>query len=136
MFFKVDSPQNSMVNKVVVFEREVETSSGHGYSTSTGKFTCKIPGLYHFSVTITSRLTSGSDGNTYCPIRMNGVWKAGAFNSAFGKSGTTANRRSASASVYLRLDTGDTMWVGECGGWDNIVKTIDFQFVGALITTS
>ena len=42
----------SLTYSTLVF-RSTYINSGNGYDTRTGGFTCKIPGVYHFSVTLT-----------------------------------------------------------------------------------
>lgn len=47
-------------------------NSGNGYNPSTGRFTCKIPGIYNFAVTVKKRRQLGCM-NTI--LRVNGINK-------------------------------------------------------------
>jgi phage-related protein len=62
----------SYIDTILVF-RSVYINYGNAYSTSTGKFTCKVPGLYHFSVTLTKAYHRLSSVNAY--LRINGSIK-------------------------------------------------------------
>ncbi|XP_045182704.2 uncharacterized protein LOC123541344 [Mercenaria mercenaria] len=67
-FTAKDVYRNSSSDSTLLFQR-TELNIANGYSNSTGQFTCKIPGVYHFVVTLTKAPKAGSL-RTY--LRING----------------------------------------------------------------
>ena len=88
----------------------VRTNSGNGYNTTTGIFTCRIPGFYFFSVSLLKRFDY--DGNTYCRIYKNSEHLVSAYSKP-GPSPHTGVTATVS-NVYTHLDAGDTVNLGGC----------------------
>ena len=53
--------------------RSTYINNGNDYDTLTGKFTCEIPGVYHFSVTLTKYYKKFRSTKSY--LRINGKRK-------------------------------------------------------------
>ncbi|KAG9272269.1 complement C1q tumor necrosis factor-related protein 2 [Astyanax mexicanus] len=81
------------------FER-ILMNEGNNYNTSSGKFTCTIPGVYYFTYDITL-------ANKHLAIGLvhNGQYKIKTFDA------NTGNHDVASGSTVLRLQKGDQVWL-------------------------
>ena len=107
---------------------DVVTNIGGQYSTSTGKFTCQLPGIYVFTLNL---LKSYYSTQTWCKIRKN--------DSPIVVAHTTASQDStyysSSNSVVLHLMLGDTVDVGHCTSWSSIYGGSDYAttFSGFLL---
>lgn len=90
-------------NGVITFHH-ITTNNGNGFSMKTGRFTCKIPGMYVFILTITS---TAKDATAF--IKKNGG-KVGYVLTSY-SNGWNAG----STSVALMLTKGDFV-TAESGG--------------------
>ena len=93
----------------------VLTNIGGQYSATTGKFTCKHPGLYYFSLSLSKKRTStrGEADQVFCYIRHNGVNKIRAYTDPKDDS-TDEGGYEAGNSIILHLNAGDTVDLGSC----------------------
>ncbi|XP_077997915.1 uncharacterized protein LOC144451031 [Glandiceps talaboti] len=88
---------------VIVYEK-VYSNDGNGYSTSTGKFTCPVSGMYYFSI------SGMQQSNSYifyaCLIknatRLPCIYAHNSGDRLYG---------AASNSVIIDVDQGDEIWV-------------------------
>lgn len=58
--FKTANPTMAFKSNAIVKFNKIISNNGNGFSMATGKFTCKIPGLYFFTVTIISETNQQS----------------------------------------------------------------------------
>jgi len=107
----------------------VQVNDGGDYNASTGVFTCRIPGQYWISSTLTKVYNDNVD-EVYCLVIINGSSKLEMTTDPVSDE-TAGYSMSASAGFHLRL--GDRVQVGECGNPDHIYNTIDPFFSGILI---
>ena len=101
----IKSSSESWSGDILVFPHVI-TNKGHGYSSSSGKFTAPRDGMYIFTVTVVSY---GSNW-LYLDIVHDDVRKVRTFlhESARYQTGTNL--------VVLELDRGDAVWVRRQGG--------------------
>ncbi|XP_070534643.1 complement C1q subcomponent subunit B-like [Ptychodera flava] len=83
---------------------KVHTNIGDGYSKSTGKFTCSIPGVYFFTI---SGVGENPHSEFYICLMKNDEQLPCAHAGNF----QTEQGGSASNSVIVTLQRGDTVWV-------------------------
>ncbi|XP_072115793.1 complement C1q-like protein 2 [Mobula birostris] len=88
---------------------DVVTNLGNYYDSSTGKFTCAVPGIYFFTYHVLMR---GGDGTSmWADLCKNGQVRASAI-----AQDADQNYDYASNSVVLHLDTGDEIYIKLDGG--------------------
>nr|XP_015822389.2 complement C1q-like protein 3 [Nothobranchius furzeri] len=88
---------------------DVVTNLGNSYDLATGKFTCKVSGIYFFTYQVLMR---GGDGTSmWADLCKNGQVRASAI-----AQDADQNYDSASNSVVLYLDSGDEIYVKLDGG--------------------
>ena len=95
-------------NGVLIY-KSILSQVGGGFNTSTGVFTCPIPGLYLISMT----LHVHTIGEINCSLYKN-RYKIGPKIHIDG-----IYEESASQTVVLRLHQGDRLYIGSCAD-DNI----------------
>ncbi|XP_077997738.1 uncharacterized protein LOC144450869 [Glandiceps talaboti] len=87
---------------VIVYDK-VYSNDGNGYSTSTGKFTCPVSGMYYFTI---SAMRYSSSELFVCLMknttRLPCVWINNTSDWAYG---------GVSNSVIIDVDQGDEIWV-------------------------
>ncbi|XP_067890593.1 complement C1q-like protein 2 [Heterodontus francisci] len=88
---------------------DVVTNLGNYYDSSTGKFTCAVPGIYYFTYHVLMR---GGDGTSmWADLCKNGQVRASAI-----AQDADQNYDYASNSVVLHLDSGDEIYIKLDGG--------------------
>jgi len=108
-------------------------NDGGGYSTTTGIFTCSVPGLYWFSAALTKALREkvGDMGNKLsCYIMFNGNTGIEMYADPVDKN---EDGLTISGSLALHLNRGDKVQVGNCknaGSFGNFYST---YFSGVLV---
>ena len=110
-----------------VFERTY-INSGNGYDTSTGKFTCKIPGVYHFSVTLLKEPNKRIDFDPKL------LYKGGHLHLYWYTSGKNYNMNEVTPltqSATFHLNKGDVVHIQ---GIPDHFYTYGSTFTGFLIT--
>ncbi|KAL4235872.1 Hemicentin-1 [Mactra antiquata] len=122
VYFSVNTSTGTLYNQHSPIFSNVVINTGGGYNVSTGKFTAPKAGVYQFSSTfVTDRST------TQCFIRKNGAILVYALTTAVN------DYKSASASVYVHLETGDVV-DQSCGGWQYVDLNKTSMFSGALVS--
>ncbi|XP_077997644.1 uncharacterized protein LOC144450794 [Glandiceps talaboti] len=87
---------------VIVYDK-VYSNDGNGYSTSTGKFTCPVSGMYYFMI---SALRHNSNHLYVCLIKNTTRLPCIFVHNSGGRS-----HGAASNSVIIDIDHGDEIWV-------------------------
>ena len=111
----------SKSNKDLVIFSITETNVGNGYSKKTGKFRCKIPGLYFFIAVIIRK--AGSISYAYCHIRVNDK------NTVYAIAYSTNSRDHPSGAAHLtvQLKEEDEVYLGDCRGVDQFDPRTHFS---------
>lgn len=92
-------------NDIFKFNK-IMSNYGNGYSTSTGKFTCKIPGLYFFTISIISYTNYETAW-----IVKNKSDVVEALTTSVSTVLFKQRFESGSTSAVLKLNIGDKVWV-------------------------
>lgn len=111
----------------VVTFTQVLLNEGGDYNSTTGVFTCRIPGLYFFSARI---MKSSSSQLAYCNIYKNTTWIV-----HIETNHVTSDQWgyfSSSATFLDTLTTGDEVYIGSCNAISSFYKP-DCLFSGFLI---
>ncbi|XP_043930926.1 complement C1q-like protein 2 [Protopterus annectens] len=88
---------------------DIVTNIGNQYDSTTGKFTCHVPGIYFFTYHVLMR---GGDGTSmWADLCKNGQVRASAI-----AQDADQNYDYASNSAVLHLDSGDEVYVKLDGG--------------------
>jgi len=95
------SDTNVTKGQVLKFTR-VTDNVGQGYDPSTGEFTCRVPGVYHFTLSCMKAYT----GQFYLDLQVNDVTQF-----ELHESGTTNSWDTAADSVTVKLGQGDVVKV-------------------------
>ena len=97
----------------------VKSYIGSGYSSTTGAFTCRHPGLYYFSLSLIKRRDSSEPDQVYCYIRKN---SSSLIRTKIDPNDKYADYGSygTSVSLVVRLAAGDRVDVGGCSGAETI----------------
>jgi len=111
---------NYIINTNDVRFTRIRFNEGNDYNATTGVFTCRIPGIYWFSATL-----SGNSG-WYCYFLLNRVHK---LYIAF----PGGNWDIGSVSEVFRLSHGDRVQVGHCSSPGNIRSDSANSFSGVLV---
>ena len=104
-------------------------NTGGDYNTSTGMFTCRVPGLYWFSATIGKNYNVNVDF-VPCWIMLNGAGKIKLYTDPHGDD---LDGYTSTGSVALQLRTGDRVQVGSCNYPESISNSYITHFSGMLV---
>lgn len=88
-------------------------NEGGDFNSVTGVFTCRIPGLYFFTASLTKRRDSVRVDWMYCTFMLNGHGKL-EIRIDPTDDDTDKGSYSASASLILNLAVGDYLYLGSC----------------------
>ena len=119
--FTATIPDRSKSNNELIIFKRTETNVGDGYNTKTGKFHCKIPGLYFFTAVILRHI--GSTSYSYCYIRVND----NNIVYAYAHSKDSDEYPSAAAHLTVQLKEEDEVYLGNCRGVDRIDGSTHFS---------
>ncbi|XP_045177578.2 uncharacterized protein LOC123537808 [Mercenaria mercenaria] len=124
----------SGISTPLVFPQVFE-NHGNGYNNSTGKFTCKIPGIYIFSFQISKQFYHNTD-LVQCFLRKNSVSVIGAIQDPYYQSAfnNDLSGYSLSLSGTFHLNINDTVNVGQCSGISTVYPDYRSSFTGVLVT--
>ncbi|XP_053386492.1 A disintegrin and metalloproteinase with thrombospondin motifs adt-2-like [Mercenaria mercenaria] len=109
----------------IVFPHVIE-NYGNGYDSSTGRFTCKVPGIYNFAVQISK--VYGKSNAFECFIYKNSVQEVGAIEGPVGQT------YSMSISATFHLNKNDYVYIGGCTGIVDYFTHRKSSFTGFLVT--
>ncbi|XP_052761726.1 uncharacterized protein LOC128204350 [Mya arenaria] len=126
VYFHARSPKTSSLStgEVIVY-KTVETNQGNGYSTTTGKFTAPVRGLYLFFM----HTCTPTNKYTYLQILKEGSVLIASEH--FDKDYSTCS----SSQAFVQLDAGETVWV-QCSTSSHLYEGLPYRwtsFGGALI---
>ena len=110
--FTATIPDTSKSNNDLIIFSRIETNVGDGYNEKTGKFQCKIPGLYFFTAVILRN--TGGTSHSYCHIRVND--KNPVY--AYAHSKDSGEHPSGAAHLTVLLKEEDEVHLGGCRGVD------------------
>ncbi|XP_077984513.1 uncharacterized protein LOC144439122 [Glandiceps talaboti] len=96
-------------NTVIVYDK-VYSNDGNGYSTSTGKFTCPVSGMYYFMI-------SGIRHNNSYNFHMCLIKNTTQLPCIYAHNSGGRHHGAASNSVIIDADQGDEIWVRLSGGY-------------------
>ena len=106
----------------------VKLNTGGDYSSTTGVFTCRVPGLYWFTATLTKQWNVDVDFIT-CSIQLNGGEKIRLYGQPVDDKGGYQ----LSSSLALNLTPGDRVQVADCFNADKIRSSPYTHFSGMLV---
>jgi len=108
----------------------VQLNTGGDYSSTTGVFTCRVPGLYWFTATLAKY--SGVDVSWIrCDIRLNGDSKIRLYGDPY--FGNHKDGYQVTGSLALHLTRGDRVQVGDCINAYQIQRSYHTYFSGMLV---
>ncbi|XP_052761731.1 uncharacterized protein LOC128204355 [Mya arenaria] len=109
VYFNAHVPQTtSLSTGEVIVNKTVETNQGSGYSSTTGKFTAPVRGLYMFFM----QTCTTSNKHAYLQIVKEGSVLMASLQ--YDKDAYSCS----SSQVFVQLDTGETVWV-QCSSGDS-----------------
>lgn len=117
---------NGPENRTIVLPN-VLTNIGGDYNKSTGQFTCRMPGIYSFFISIEKQLDVNQ---AYCHLMKNA--NATVFVGSRSSFLHDNTYQQASNSAVLQLDIDDVIYLGMCS--DPKTFTEKTTFSGNLLT--
>lgn len=111
--FTVNTPADKNSSSIMRFSRII-TNIGGGYNTTSGQFTCSVPGLYFFALSLLKERTSTRKYDIVsCYIRRNGIDLVQAYLDPTDDD-TDKGGAEVSAFIIVSLSSGDIIEVGGC----------------------
>lgn len=107
----------------------IYVNEGGDYNVSSGVFTCRIPGQYWFSVTLTKPFLDSVD-SIYCYMLVNGNWIILLYTNPYNDD---LAHYEITASAGFHLKVGDRFQIGSCVDPEHIRNHIDTHISGFLI---
>ena len=105
---------NLKASSGIVRFTNIKSNVGSRYSSSTGQFTCNLPGLYYFSVSlIKSREAHSASDMAHCALRKNGNRLVDTITDPRDDD-TDNGSYETSAFLVIHLSSGETVDVGSC----------------------
>ena len=92
--------RNLAIHQIVIFHNVTE-NIGQGYDPTTGVFTCIVPGLYYFTMTI----MTDPNSQVETELVMNGNMRMVVYSGGYHYWNTGSN------AVVMDLNEGDKVWV-------------------------
>jgi hypothetical protein len=105
---------------------------GYHFSTSTGTYTCRLPGVYYFSVTLVKKRASSRVDMVYCKIYKN--TQSLMYMKVDPTDDSTDNGHAAiSQSIVINLNVGDTVFLSDCSNPPSTFMEHWTSFTGFLL---
>ncbi|XP_053387675.1 uncharacterized protein LOC123543097 [Mercenaria mercenaria] len=120
--FSVNTPNTSADSDPLKFTNE-EYNDHNAYNATSGMFVCKQPGLYYFTLFISS------ERSAYCYIIKNGYRRPYVYTYAVSVSYYAY--ASATNSILYQLHTGDKVYISGCNAQESM--TAETSFTGFLV---
>lgn len=109
--FSVIRPWNISNNKLTW--GHVDFIQGNDFDRNTGIFTCSVPGIYYFTVSLIKPTSDTYIDVITCHLFRNDALET-LISSEFMSEETQLSGRSITNSVLLHLGAGDTVYLGSC----------------------
>jgi hypothetical protein len=105
---------------------------GNDYDRSSGIFTCEVPGIYHFAVTLSIKDQDGSS-TTSCYLTINSGRKVQIYIHVYLGDGKYAEYPATATGVF-HLSKGDTVKISDCEKYNRFYSDTSTIFMGFLVT--
>ncbi|XP_060551315.1 coadhesin-like [Ruditapes philippinarum] len=127
--FSVGNPYN--YTDKLTFSRIIY-QHGNDFDQSTGTFTCSIPGIYHFSVTLVKKRENSRVDRVFCELSKNG---RSLTHIEVDPTDDDTDKGSAavSESMVIHLDRGDKVYLSSCNGQPSTYMAYWSSFTGFLL---
>ena len=106
----------------------IDLNEAWGWTMGLNAFIAPVPGIYQFDISFMGGATGGSSGEVLVLITKNGTSIGRARNGA-----TTGQRSAASASINVRLTTGDIIRTMADSVAGTTRTVVEYNFEGHLI---
>jgi hypothetical protein len=110
---------------------QVYQNYGNSYNSSTGNFTCQVPGVYHFVTTLTKQWSTDPDF-IQCFLLHNGNQVAGSKEDNHNHE-EDKGVYSFTISATLHLQSNDVVNIGQCTAPDSLYSNNRCSFTGFLV---